>query len=188
MVSLQSESNPWFHYDFDMPPEEEYVSAFDRTLRPSYDDDLELIPPNQGDPLVEETLQTLVKNAFVEAYVSSPLRCSSNQSYTLFVPIQSPEMDKSLELMMTPGKSFEDRQNRVQGKAWQEKLLLRHMCPYRILPEELQGQDVHITTKWGEFDINAYGWITPDIQIVKYVLMPHASLYFITSEIVYDMD
>ena len=183
MVSLQAESTPWFHFYHPPPEENLYISTYATTLCPSYECDIELIPPTSGDPEVEQSILKYLQNSFVAAYLSSPLRFSSHEHYTLFLPIQCDDMEASLVKLFTEGHSFEQRQVRVEGQAWQESILLHHMCPYRILPEELQKQQVNVTTKRGQFNLNEYGWITPENQILHYLEFPHATLFFITSEI-----
>lgn len=183
MVSIQAESSPWFHYHPVMPSEQEYVSTFIPTLVPSYEADMRMLPTSIGDTEVEEKIITYLQNPFVAAYLTSPLRFSSSDRYTLFIPIICPQTEESLLMQFHKGKSFEDRELRVQGLAWREALLLRHMVPHRILPDQIQNQEVHIESKNGFFNVNAYGWIDPDNMIEHYIEFPHATIFFIQREI-----
>jgi len=183
MVSLQSESTPWFHYQRSLPKEGEYIPTYTPTEYPSYEYDMSLVPSVSGDTLVEETIYKYLQNDFVFSYVASSFRYSSTDMYTLFLPINCPMMEDSISKMNTNGYSFEDRQVRIEGSFERDRLLKQHMVPFRIRPEQVQKSDVHIQCKEGFFDVNAYGWITSSNQIVKYIEFPHATIFFITEEI-----
>lgn len=183
MVSLQSESTPWFHYQRTLPKEGDYIPTYTPTEYPSYEYDMQLIKKTDGDPLVEETILTYLQNEFVFSYLTSDLRYSSADRYTLFLPINCLGMEDNISKISTTGFSFEDRQIRVEGKANRDRLLKQHMVPFRILPEQLKEKEVHILTKEGFFDVNEYGWITSSNQVVKFIEFPHATIFFITEEI-----
>lgn len=181
MVSLQAESTPWFHYQQDLPSEDEYVSTYEPTSCPSYECDTQLLSKPNGDPLVEQDIQRYLQNVFVYEYLFSPLRGSD--SYTLFLPIQCPRMNLAVTDMILQGESWEDRTRRAEGKKERDHLLLTHLCPYQIYPEQVQERDTRITTHGGTFMINSYGWITPTNCIHYVKEYPHATVFFITTEI-----
>lgn len=181
MVSLQSESTPWFHYKQHLPSEDDYVSTYEQTKCPSYECDTQLLIKPIGDSIVENDIQCYLQNLFVYEYIHSSLRGSTN--YTLFLPIQCDRMIQAIEKCMTPGESWEDREKRTEGYAERDQLIRMHICPYQIYPEQLQEQDTRITTNGGTFMINSFGWITPN-NMIRYVKSySHATVFFITSEI-----
>jgi len=181
MVSLQSESTPWFHYKQHLPSEDEYVSTYEQTTCPSYECDTQLLIKPIGDSSVELDIQRYLQNQFVYEYIHSPLRGSTN--YTLFLPIQCDRMIQAIQKWCTIGESWEDRERRAEGYSERDQLIRMHVCPYQIYPDQLQGQDTRITTNGGKFMINSFGWITPN-NMIRYVkTYPHATVFFITSEI-----
>jgi hypothetical protein len=181
MVSLQSESTPWFHYNQPLPSKDEYVSTYSQTACPSYECDTQLITQPTGDSSVEQDIQRYLHNQFVYEYINSSLRGCTN--YTLFLPIQCDRMIHAVQKCMTPGESWDDRERRAEGYSERDQLIRMHICPYQIYPVQLQEQDTRITTHGGKFMINSFGWIT-STNMVRYVkTYPHATVFFITSEI-----
>ena len=183
MVSLQSESTPWFHYNRELPDEDDYVSTYVPTTCPSYVCDMQLIPPTLGDLFIEDDIQHYLQNSFVREYISSPLRCSETSHYTLFLPIECVLMDQAVAKINQSGFSFEDRVMRVEGASERDQLLQSHICPVLIYPEQIQERDTRITTLGGQFMINSYGWISPTVSIKYMRTYPHATIYFISEEI-----
>ena len=181
MVSLQCESTPWFHYDHPAP-QEGYVATYASTLCPSYSCDLELITKTTGDSIVETAIQRYLQNEFVRQYLRSPLRYSSTDRYTLFLPINCPRMNEAIDMVESDGYSFLDRETRTFGASLRDEVLREHMSPYHILPEQIQNADTTIETTGGWFGISSYGNIRPDNKVEYYLAFPHATVYFISSE------
>jgi hypothetical protein len=175
MVSLQAESNYWFHYEPTYLSSNEYVGPPSIPSYPSI-----MITESNGDPIVENALLKHAPNSFTQAYISYPKRFSSSDRYTLFIPLQSPHMDSVFDLIHTPGFSFKDRELRVLGKSELEELLLKSMCPFRIHPFQLQGRHTSINTLFqpNTFYIDRYGTINNTHHIVSYIEFPHATLFF----------
>ena len=182
MASLQAESTPWFHYEWVLPNENEYISTYNPSERSSYENDYTLIHNTLGDPIIEQKITSYLQNSFVYAYLSSPLRYSYTDKYTLFLPIQCPIMDQAIQYITTKGFGYEDRLQRTNGVTIRDNLLQRHMCPYTILPEQIKDQQVRITTKKDFFTLTS-GYVTDSNKILYYITLPDVSLYFLQTEL-----
>jgi hypothetical protein len=174
MASLQTESNYWFHYEPEYPSEKKYVpvSFATESSYPSI-----MIHDSDGDPIVEELLKKHGDPLFVSSYLAYPKRFSKHDNYTLFVPISENNMlMEAHELILNPGKSFRDRENKTYGNIVNEQLLAFSMCPFRITPQQIQGRSVSISRS---FLISPDGHLSFSNKKIKYyITLPHAVLFF----------
>lgn len=177
MVSLQAESNYWFHYEPTYPPSNEYISV-DKPNYPSYPSIM--IHDSIGDDNVEKALLYYAPNSFTREYCSYKKRFSNINTYTLFVPIASPDMDIAIDMIETKGFSTENKARREKGILLREQLLLHSMCPYKILPYQIQGRETTIDCllQPNAFYIDKYGTINHTYTITKYIDFPNATLFF----------
>ena len=183
MVSLQAEGNFWFHYDEELPSDNDYVSAYLPNQQSSYP--FLMVQDSIGDPPVEEIIRLHADPSFYESYLSYPKRFSKNDSYSLFVPLAQENSDESefkvaISLEKKDGYSFQDREIRTFGKIISETQLKQSMCSVRIQPFQLQDKHTSISTLYKDhsFLIDPNGVFDGNKQIVSYKIFPHATLFF----------
>lgn len=177
MVSLQTESNYWFHYEPTYPPSDQYISV-DRPNDPSYPSIM--IYDSIGDDNVEKALLYYAPNSFTREYCSYTKRFSNTDTYTLFVPLSSPDMDIATDMIETKGFSTENKERREKGSVIREQLLRQAMCPYKILPYQIQGRETTIDCllQPNTFYIDKYGTMNHTYTITKYIECSNATLFF----------
>jgi len=178
MVSLQSALFPWFTYDRKLPDINSFV--------PAWQDEESIY----GKPLLEEKEDGIVKqilpneNLFVSAYFNSEFQFSASDHYTLFIPMDTSTIEQSLEVFSTTGQSYQDRVIREETKIIIENVLKRHMVAYKVFPSQVEFNNITLETKQGILFINQDGFLNEsDNQILKYISLPHATLFFISKEI-----
>lgn len=176
MVSLQAEGSFWYHYTPNYPPPNEYISV-DQPSESSYPSIM--ITQSEGDLEVESFLKNVIPNSFTRLYLSYPKRFSYKDHYTLFIPIDSYQLDQVEELLFNKGFSFRDRELRALGETMKEEILLDTMCPFHIHPFQLQGRQTTIDTLFqsNSFLVDFYGNMRGK-RIQWYKEFKHATLFF----------
>lgn len=178
MVSLQSSLFPWFTFDRELPETNKFIPAW-------YDKESSYEVPNLEKKQDEKVKKELSKNnLFVSAYFHSEFQFSSDDNYSLFIPLDCSIIQLTLDTFSSLGKSYQDRLIREEAKIMIEEILKSHMVEYKIYPSQIQERDCTIETKHGILFINKDGYLNKtDNQILKYMEFPHASLFFISREI-----
>ena len=162
MVSLQCANSFWSYYpEIEESAQYQKYRYIKKEFNPVsfYQDIYQSEPEQEFDPVLSPF------NSFTHYYQSFSKRFKRFQHYTLFIPIQCPYLDSNIN------------SNEV------ESILLQHMVPYRIMPSQIIDHYVRIETLGGYFFYQDGFNQNKFNQIVSYHLLPHASLFFISSEI-----
>jgi hypothetical protein len=158
MVSLQAQNTFWSYY-----PEIEETQEYqkDQYIKKQYQSapfyrDIYRITQKEID---YDPITFPFSNEFTNAYQRFSKRFKRFDHYTLFIPIET-----SMEMT--------------------NAILLNHMVPFKIQPFQIVDHDVRIETLNGHFFYQkGYFNKNPTNQIIRYQIMDHASLFFITTQI-----
>jgi len=183
MVSLQSGLFPWFDYELSLPSTDLYIPPYVSGLS-SYIHDLRLAPIVYDDPDIMTALFN-ASRAFAYAYYIHPKMFSKTSRYSLFVPLNSPFIQEAFNAAVQPGFGAADKLGRIASRSALERITSYHMINYRIEPEPFLKSESTVESLGGIFFVH-YGIVNKDpSNKIEYVMtFPHATLFFITREII----
>jgi hypothetical protein len=182
MVSLQTADSAWMAFaEHELVPHaSEYIAPY-KTSAPSY--------PTFSEPVSTTDLRVLDvlaqhPTSFASAYRTYARAFGPDERYTLFVPLSSPRVDALLRMRAeNEGFSHKNAKLRAEADLQLEHLLRRHMVPVRILPAQLEYRNTTVATHDAPVNINARGELGAGNRVESYLVMPHATLFFITREL-----